>query len=73
MVGAHPSGCINGDLLGPGVGALRQPPRLQSGDTFGIFTMRSELCLTIDAIEIDWHDLRVDPPRADMGLVQLVR
>ena len=36
MVGAHPSGCINGDLLGPGVGALRQPPRLQSGDTFGI-------------------------------------
>ena len=35
--------------------------------------MRSELCLTIDAIEIDWHDLRVDPPRADMGLVRLVR
>ena len=35
--------------------------------------MRSELCLAIDAIEIDCHDLRVDPPRADMGLVRLVR
>jgi hypothetical protein len=73
IVGAHPSGCYDGVLMGPGVGALRQPPRLQSGDTFGIFTMRNELCLTIDAIEIDWHDLRVDPPRADMVLVQLVR
>jgi hypothetical protein len=36
LVGARPSGCYNGVLLGPGVGALRQPPRLQSGDTFGI-------------------------------------
>jgi hypothetical protein len=41
LVGAHPSGCYNGVLMGPGVGALRQPPRLQSGDTFGIFTMRT--------------------------------